>query len=170
MRLTYPWVSARKTYLQCVSNGLSSVNLSISYLLVYFWCSGTGECLWTRKGTDKSSWTQQGLNSVTPDWGNIASCQLSSTYVSLHWFTESKTQSQWHGRGGTGQLTTCLNAQVSISTPVSVNFELRPAIFSPISWPHHAHNHIQLLMLTTNPILSQTCLIQNAYKFLLLGV
>ena len=35
------------------------------------------------QGTDKLSWTRRGSNSRHPDWGNTASCQLSSTFAKL---------------------------------------------------------------------------------------
>ena len=37
------------------------------------------------KWTDKLSWTRRGSNSWSPDWGNSASSQLSSTIASRHW-------------------------------------------------------------------------------------
>ena len=45
------------------------------------------------KGTDKLSWTKRGSNSRPPDWGNSASCQLSSTYASRHWNRAKKRNS-----------------------------------------------------------------------------
>ena len=41
-----------------------------------------GETHINHKGTYKLSWIKRGSNSVPPDWGNTASCQLSSTFVS----------------------------------------------------------------------------------------
>ena len=45
------------------------------------------------KKTDKLSWTRRGSNSRPPDWGNSASCQLSSTYASRHWNRSKKRNS-----------------------------------------------------------------------------
>ena len=59
------------------------VVLTLSFVLI--WCSGTGERIWTHKGTDKLSWTRRGSNSWPPDWGNFASCQVSNTLASCHW-------------------------------------------------------------------------------------
>ena len=63
----------------------TSLGIQYIFLLVWFWCSGTGKGIWTHKGTDKLSWTQRGSNSQPPDWGNTTSCQLSSTSTSCHW-------------------------------------------------------------------------------------
>ena len=36
-------------------------------------------------GTDKLLWTEWGLNSLPPDWGNTARCQLSRSLAPCHW-------------------------------------------------------------------------------------
>ena len=76
--------------------------------------------------TDKLSWTRRGSNSWPPNWGNSASCQLSSTFASCHWNCVKKHNSNDMPEAALDNWQPVWNAQVSISTPVCVNFELRP--------------------------------------------
>ena len=55
-----------------------------------------------------------------------ASCQLSSTYASRHWNCVKKRNSNDMPEAALDNWQLVWNAQVSISTPVCVNFELRP--------------------------------------------
>ena len=67
-----------------------------------------------------------GIELRPPDWGNSASCQLSSTYASRHWNRAKKRNSNDMPVAALDNWQPVWNAQVSISTPVCVNFELRP--------------------------------------------
>ena len=82
--------------------------------------------MFTWRPFDKLSWTRRGSNSRPPDWGNSASCQLSSTYASRHWNRAKKRNSNDMPVAALDNWQPVWNAQVSISTPVCVNFELRP--------------------------------------------
>ena len=64
--------------------------------------------------------------SLPPDWGNKAICQLSSTFVSCHRKCV-KNMIPMKCRVCAGHLTPVWDAQVSISTPACVNFELCPS-------------------------------------------
>ena len=55
-----------------------------------------------------------------------ASCQLSCTYASRHWSCVKKRNSNDMPEAALDNWQPVWNAQVSISTPVCVNFELRP--------------------------------------------
>ena len=48
---------------------------------VDFWCSGTGK---THKGATKLACPMWGSISQRSDWGNMATCQLSSMFVPYH--------------------------------------------------------------------------------------
>ena len=80
----------------------------------------------TTSFTDKLSLTRRGLNSRPPDWGNTASCQLSSTIASCHWNCVNKHNPDDMPEAALDNWQPVWNAHVSISTPVCVNFELRP--------------------------------------------
>ena len=98
----------------------------IHICLVWLWCSGTGKRIETHKGTDELPWTRRGSNSRPPDCGNSASCQLSSTSASCHSNCVKKHNSNDMAEAALDNWQPVWNAQVSISTPVCVNFELRP--------------------------------------------
>ena len=78
--------------------------------------------LTTHKGTDKSSWIKWGSNSLLPDWDNIDSSQLSTTFVSCH-RNCVKTQSNDIAVVAFDNWQPVWNAHVVISTPVC-QFEL----------------------------------------------
>ena len=101
-------------------------NDSCACLLVRFWCSDTGKRIQTHEGTDKLSWTRRGSNSRPPDWGNSASCQLFSTFASCHWNRVRKHNSNDMSEAALDSWQPVWNPQVPVSTPVCVNFELRP--------------------------------------------
>ena len=63
---------------------------------------------------------------TSPDRGNSASCQLSSTYASRHWNCVKKRNSNDMPEAALDNWQRVWNAQVSNSTPMCVNFELRP--------------------------------------------
>ena len=86
----------------------------------------TAKRIYTHKGTDKSSWTRRGLNSRRPNWGNSASCQLTSTYASRHWNCVKKRNSNDKPEAALDKWQPVWNVQVSILTHVCSNFKLRP--------------------------------------------
>ena len=75
-------------------------------------------CWFNFDGSDRLSWTQQGLNSWPPDWGNIASCQLSSMFASCHWNCVTKHNPNDMPEAALDNWQPIWNAQESISTPV----------------------------------------------------
>ena len=70
----------------------------------------------------------QRSNSRPPDWGNSASCQLSSTYASCHWNRAKKRNSNDMPVAALDNWQPVCNAQVSISTPVCVNLNCALAL------------------------------------------
>ena len=77
------------------------------------------------KGTEKISGTQRGSNSPPPNVGNTANCQLFSPFVSCHWNYVKTHNPNDMPEAALDIWQPVRNAQVSISKPVCVNFELR---------------------------------------------
>ena len=75
-------------------------------------------------------WTHDLQIEATPPAASCPARSLQATEI------VSKTQSQWHARCCSGNWQPVWNVQLSISTPVCVNFVLRPGdIHKPISIP-----------------------------------
>ena len=70
--------------------------------------------------------TRRGSNLRPPDWGNSASCQLSSTFASCHWNSVITNNLNDMPEAALDNWQPVWNARVSISTRVCVNLELRP--------------------------------------------
>ena len=79
------------------------------------WCSATGKCIYTHIGTKKLLWTQRGSNSLPPDWGNTASCQLSGMFASGHWNCVKNHNPNDMPKAALDNWQPIWNAQVSIS-------------------------------------------------------
>ena len=97
------------------------------------------------KRTDELSWTKRGSNSQPSDWGNIASCQLSSTFLS-HQRNCAENTAQMVGLMRHWTFDKAVWIEL-VSTPcVCVNFELGPdsgnirLIFS-VCRKYHLYKH-----------------------------